>query len=74
MAAVLETLPVAPTSKLQIWLLSKGRKKLQRDNKSWFLLICGMPGHLLYRFVASKGMQMVDQCGIALLGNKHNQQ
>lgn len=35
MAAVLETLPVALTSKLEIWLLSKRRETQQRDNKSW---------------------------------------
>lgn len=65
MAAALGMLPVALTSKLEIWFLSKG---LGGENKSCdkitshdFLLICGAPGNSPYRFAASEGMQMVDQ-------------
>lgn len=71
MAAVLETLPVALTSKQEIWLLSKSGSEITSHD---FLFICGMSCNLLYRFAASKGMQMVDQYGFTPLGNDYHQQ
>lgn len=48
MAAALETLPLALTSKLELWLVSEGRGKSSKEITSHgSLLICGMPGHLL---------------------------
>lgn len=75
MGAALETSPVAPTSKLEIRLPRKGTgKSCDEITSRGFLLICGMPGHLIYMYPASKGMQTADQCSIALLGKEYHQQ
>lgn len=66
MAVELETLPVAQTSKLEIRLLSKCRGSCNEITSHGFLLICGMPGHWLYVFTASRSMWLVDPCGFAL--------
>lgn len=78
MAAGLGLLPVALTSKLEIWFLSKGlggkNKSCDKITSHDCLLICSTPGNSPYRNAASKGMQMVDQWRSALPGHGYQRQ
>lgn len=73
MAAELGMLPVALTSKLKIWFPQLGKRGGGRSSDKItshdFLLICSVAGNSAHRFVASQGMEMVDQWRVALPGD-----